>query len=408
MRAPRSAGRGTVVAIALPLVLAAATVGAVVLTPTRPVPVVALVVFTALGLGYGLAPIAIGPMSSVIMGAPTILLAGLTGGPLVAVLAAVAQNIVDPIWRRRLAYAGRDGLAALAAGIAGNLWYAGTWTLTTALPVAVIGALSVSVVTRLLILLDRQQFHPSLLTRALRLEGAELTIAAPLVWVTASTGPTRAAIAATSLYAMLSLSRRVHQRTTAALHTERRGAETDPLTGLLNTGAFTTLLQRHHAALSSGGCCGVLLLDLDHFKRVNDTYGHLAGNDVLCEVARRLTQHLRPGDRAARFGGEEFAVLTPDTTSERLTVLAERLRTVIGRTPIATCAGEIALTTSVGGTLMVPQTPPDATLDHADKALYLAKTTRNATNILPASSANGAIHRRMRPSVDRFRARRQG
>lgn len=57
---------------------------------------------------------------------------------------------------------------------------------------------------------------------------------------------------------------------------------------------------------------------------------------------------------------------------------------------------------------MVPQTPPDATLDHADKALYLAKTTRNATNILPASSANGAIHRRMRPSVDRFRARRQG
>jgi diguanylate cyclase (GGDEF)-like protein len=121
---------------------------------------------------------------------------------------------------------------------------------------------------------------------------------------------------------------------------------------------------------------GILALDIDHFKQVNDKYGHNVGDEVLKTFAQRLLGNLRSFDLVARLGGEEFAVILPDVTEQRAWMVAERLRNSIAESPFAVthAEGQVSVTTSIGAALIThdPSTKTEA-LERADKCLYEAK-----------------------------------
>lgn len=163
---------------------------------------------------------------------------------------------------------------------------------------------------------------------------------------------------------------------------QRRMASIDSLTGLYTRRFFEPSLEllasrsRRH-----GGQLGILFVDLDHFKRVNDTHGHDAGDEVLTEFARRLRHWCRSGDIVARYGGEEFAILLPDITLPVLAVRAEALRRSVADAPM-TIGGhvQIQVTASIGTAVfpdsaVTPNSPvtPDDAVRLADAAMYAAK-----------------------------------
>jgi diguanylate cyclase (GGDEF)-like protein len=161
----------------------------------------------------------------------------------------------------------------------------------------------------------------------------------------------------------------------------RQLAITDPLTGIFNRRHFFNLakleLQR---TCRYGHPLGVIMMDIDNFKRVNDCCGHAIGDQVLQNVAGSVRQCLRAGDIFARYGGEEFILLVPETDLQAVTALAERLRRQIAGTPLAINQSRLEITISAGVTVFVPsvQSPPiprtlDALINLADKALYEAK-----------------------------------
>ena len=155
-------------------------------------------------------------------------------------------------------------------------------------------------------------------------------------------------------------------------------ALTDSLTGLYNRRYLTAHLDGLMARLAEGAGMGpaVLLLDIDWFKRVNDTYGHAAGDAVLRELSARVSRHLRPFDLVARYGGEEFVVVLPETPQRVAEGVAERLRTVMAETPISIGEPPVELTVTISIGLAVPQGTDETTatlLRRADEALYAAK-----------------------------------
>ena len=116
------------------------------------------------------------------------------------------------------------------------------------------------------------------------------------------------------------------------------------------------------------------MMDIDHFKKINDTYGHQAGDAVLCEVAARLQQHLRPTDLLARYGGEEFVALLPRLPIAMLAPLADRLNAVVRETPVRHERQRISVTISIGTALLTPEsTSLDELLTQADQAMYQSK-----------------------------------
>lgn len=150
----------------------------------------------------------------------------------------------------------------------------------------------------------------------------------------------------------------------------------DPLTGLWNRGAVLDLLQRELSrAGREGTSLGILLADLDHFKSINDTRGHSAGDDVLRETARRMLASVRPYDVVGRYGGEEFLVLLPGCESRVIRDRAEQLRMGIASRPVETSEGSILVTLSLGGISSREwgEAKPDTLLRAADAALYRAK-----------------------------------
>ena len=153
-------------------------------------------------------------------------------------------------------------------------------------------------------------------------------------------------------------------------------ATTDVLTGLANRRAFMARLEAELALAGPGGPQGMLvMLDLDHFKRVNDTYGHAAGDRVLVHLAQLLRgQALRQGDLAGRLGGEEFAVLLPRTSPQEGAVVAERLRVALENSLIDSGEGRmIAITLSAGVAPLAGTS--ESSLAQADAALYRAKNS---------------------------------
>ncbi len=175
-------------------------------------------------------------------------------------------------------------------------------------------------------------------------------------------------------------------------------ALTDSLTGLYNRRYLMAHLDGLMARAAEGAQGpGVLMLDIDYFKRVNDGHGHPAGDAVLREVASRIARHVRGFDLVARYGGEEFVVVMPETPLAVAAMVAERLRSVVAGKPIALGEGmgELEVTISVG--IAVARAGGDsatAMLQRADKALYEAKgrgrncVAGSVAEILPVSQAS--------------------
>lgn len=167
-----------------------------------------------------------------------------------------------------------------------------------------------------------------------------------------------------------------------------RMAMIDPLTGTYNRRyALPRLAGIAAQATAEGTDFAVMVVDLDRFKQVNDRHGHAAGDCVLVEVARRLSENLRMTDLLARIGGEEFLVALPQTSLPEARRIAERLREVVGERPVTLPSGEgLRVTVSIGVSVCAPgQTPPEDVsemVDLADRALMSSKTAgRNVVTI---------------------------
>jgi two-component system, cell cycle response regulator len=170
----------------------------------------------------------------------------------------------------------------------------------------------------------------------------------------------------------------------------------DPLTGLWNRGAILDLLMREVSRRQrTADPLGVIMADIDYFKKINDTHGHLVGDAVLREVTRRLAVGVRPYDAVGRYGGEEFLIVFPGCNAANLVVGAERLRHCIADQPIETSVGQLPVTLSLG--LASVEQGEKETLDceaflrNADEALYAAKARgRNRVETAPVPRAAGA------------------
>ena len=176
-------------------------------------------------------------------------------------------------------------------------------------------------------------------------------------------------------------------------------AGTDSLTGLPNRRQIEPLLEAaiRRAKLTSypaGGArafeaCSVLMLDLDHFKSVNDGHGHATGDQVLREVALRLNYNLRPGETVARWGGEEFVVLAPSSGKAQTERLAERLRAAVQSEVLA---GHVSVTVSIGIAVLRPGDTAARLLERADQALYRAKEAgRNRVELVGETGEAGVL-----------------
>lgn len=173
-----------------------------------------------------------------------------------------------------------------------------------------------------------------------------------------------------------------------------RSGFTDVLTGWHNRRYLNVRLGEELARArrdQTGIVC--LMLDIDHFKQVNDSWGHAAGDAVLQELASRIESQVRASDVAARYGGEEFVVLLPGTEVASAQLLAERIRSVISESPIAVPGGEsVSVTVSIGIAEVYPQpgdndlkTIADSLIARADVALYAAKSAGRNRVIVEAT-----------------------
>jgi diguanylate cyclase (GGDEF)-like protein len=150
----------------------------------------------------------------------------------------------------------------------------------------------------------------------------------------------------------------------------------DPLTSLLNRGVIMDLLSRELVRTQrEKGSITILLGDLDHFKQVNDAYGHPVGDEVLREVAKRLLSSVRSYDLVGRYGGEEFLVVLNNCNASNAFARAEEIRNAIARLPVQTAQGPLSVTMSLG---VLPagsfgRLPVEDILHEVDVALYAAK-----------------------------------
>ncbi len=156
-------------------------------------------------------------------------------------------------------------------------------------------------------------------------------------------------------------------------------ANHDGLTGVWNRTTILNLLGRElQRGVRSGKTTGVLMMDLDHFKKVNDEYGHLNGDAVLKEISRRIHLAVRSYDFVGRYGGEEFLVVLPHCSQDDLRTVAERIRCAVGDSPICSDTMRMAVTISIGGIATSSAILDLELLSAADSALYAAK--RNGRN----------------------------
>ncbi len=184
----------------------------------------------------------------------------------------------------------------------------------------------------------------------------------------------------------------------AAREALRELATHDPLTGLWNRAVVLEFLQRELARKPAAeAVVSVVMLDLDHFKRVNDTYGHLAGDVALAETARRMRACLRTHDLTGRYGGEEFLVVLPDCPTDAAVNLAHRLREAVKAAPMDTSEGLFTITCSLGvATHRGPgRMSAQELIRQADAALYRAKEL-GRDRVEAADTLGPAVHAGLR------------
>ena len=150
---------------------------------------------------------------------------------------------------------------------------------------------------------------------------------------------------------------------------------TDRLTGLLIRGTWENLVDAEYERFRRyGQATSLVMFDIDHFKPVNDTYGHLAGDEVIRHTAEVTRNNIRQSDSAGRYGGEEFGIILPETDAENARVICERIREAIENSTVSTTAGDIRYTVSMG-IAQLTETPENYMqwMQKADEALYKAK-----------------------------------
>ena len=154
-----------------------------------------------------------------------------------------------------------------------------------------------------------------------------------------------------------------------------RLAITDDLTGIFNRRHFFEMAEKKFAlAQKDKKPLSALLVDIDHFKLFNDTYGHIVGDQVLLGTTRLMCSAMREGDIIGRYGGEEFSIILPDTTMKAAIQVAKRLISQVSDVPIETEAGKLTVQVSIGVAEMGTETPDLHSLTiRADQAMYMAK-----------------------------------
>ncbi|MFZ2631801.1 MAG: diguanylate cyclase [Desulfosalsimonadaceae bacterium] len=166
----------------------------------------------------------------------------------------------------------------------------------------------------------------------------------------------------------------------------------DPLTGMLNRRAILNHLHKELSrARRHGGLIGIGMCDIDHFKQVNDTYGHQTGDEVLCGLSHVLSDSIREYDYLGRMGGEEFLVITPMKAGTDPAFVFGRLCTQVAGSSITTRSGDLSVTVSIGAACATAKSTVDALLEAADAALYRAKNEgRNRVCLADGRIAGGA------------------
>lgn len=200
--------------------------------------------------------------------------------------------------------------------------------------------------------------------------------------------------------------RDTHQKLEASHEQLQAQSERDPLTNLANRRHFQAVMTK---LCSNGGFEGALLLvDIDHFKHVNDVHGHAAGDEVLVEVARRLNEAVRSDDLVVRWGGEEFLILAPRAANEQAEQMAARVLRILGQTPMVVGAQALRVTASIGyARFPLPpyaaEVPWEQAVNMADMALYTAKNQgRNrAVGITSSTAATPEALRDVEADFDR-------
>ncbi len=200
------------------------------------------------------------------------------------------------------------------------------------------------------------------------------------------------------LQARLRVGKRIlelEDRLVAAREVLQFKATHDSLTGLWNRAAILDFLRRELSrAHRQGTSVGILLTDLDGFKAINDTHGHLAGDDVLREVSARLSASVREYDGVGRYGGEEFLIVLPGCDASATRDRAESLRRAVGSLPVESANGRIGVTLSLGAvsSLEWGEADMDALLRAADAALYRAKAAgRNRVDLAVPDEMRSAV-----------------
>lgn len=169
---------------------------------------------------------------------------------------------------------------------------------------------------------------------------------------------------------------RLHEELESANAALKRLSQTDFLTQVSNRSAIVHRLEEELSrSARTNAPLAVFMLDIDHFKKINDTHGHAAGDAVLIEVARRLKEQCRTYDATGRYGGEEFVVVAPGPHRDEIDTVGERIRDAIAHAPIMAEGVSVPVTASIGGIWIAPGATAsvDLVLKRADELLYQAK-----------------------------------